>query len=120
LNRLFKLLNTEPDEGLNPVLAGYFSKLVNTLLQKKPNQMVSYLFRHQTAQARLLKLIEHIESPSICDLLSQILQTEEQNNFADELLEKMSELKCEATEKLVEKLLQTGSQAVGTVLTELL
>lgn len=120
LNRLFKLLNNDSAEELNPVLAGYFSKVIGMLLKKKPNQMVSYLFRHPQAEARMLQLIEHIEAPSICEILSQILQTEEQNNFADELLDRMSDLKKVAAEKLVEKLFSTGSEAVGTVLIDLL
>ena len=35
LERLFKFVKTEGDEQLNPVLSGYFCKLVSLLISRK-------------------------------------------------------------------------------------
>jgi hypothetical protein len=35
LERLFKFIETEGDEDLNPVLSGYFCKLVSLLISRK-------------------------------------------------------------------------------------
>ena len=43
LNRLFKFVRTE-EKPLNPVLSGYFSKLVTLLINRKQKQLVPYIF----------------------------------------------------------------------------
>jgi len=42
LDRLFKFLEDE-DEPVNPVLAGYFSKVVQLLINRKQKQIVPYI-----------------------------------------------------------------------------
>ena len=46
LDRLFKFIRTEPEdkEELNPVLSGYFCKLVSILISRKCRQLVPYVF----------------------------------------------------------------------------
>ena len=44
LDRLFKFLDTkEDDEPVNAVLAGYFSKVVQLLINRKQKQIVPYI-----------------------------------------------------------------------------
>jgi len=43
LDRLFKFVMTDK-KPLNPVLAGYFAKLVTLLINRKQKQLVPYVF----------------------------------------------------------------------------
>ena len=43
LDRLFKFVRSQ-EKPLNPVLAGYFSKLVTLLINRKQKQIVPYVF----------------------------------------------------------------------------
>lgn len=43
LDRLFKFVRTD-DKPLNPVLAGYFAKLVTLLINRKQKQLIPYVF----------------------------------------------------------------------------
>ena len=44
LDRLFKFIRTPGKEQLNPVLSGYFCKLVSLLISRKQKSLVPYIF----------------------------------------------------------------------------
>ena len=43
LDRLFRFIRSK-DTPLNPVLAGYFAKLVTILINRKPKSLIPYVF----------------------------------------------------------------------------
>jgi len=43
LDRLFKFIMSKDDEPVNPVLSGYFSKVVCLLINRKQKQVVPYI-----------------------------------------------------------------------------
>jgi hypothetical protein len=44
LDRLFKFVRTADNEQLNPVLSGYFCKLVSLLISRKQKLLIPYIF----------------------------------------------------------------------------
>lgn len=67
LDHLFKFLRTE--ERLNPVLSGYFSKLVSTLLRSRKKEMVDYFIKENIFDL----LLNHIYQDSISELVNKVL-----------------------------------------------
>ena len=61
--------NEEPE--LNPVLAGYFSKLIACLLKHKKFELQKYIFQSK----HLKSLIDHLYDTSIADLLVKLLSS---------------------------------------------
>jgi hypothetical protein len=72
LEKLLSFLDT--DEPLNLVLAGYFSKIFLILLNNKAKDTYQYVYKHHEV---LEKLIKHIYSKSISELLVKILNVSE-------------------------------------------
>ncbi|CAG9314157.1 unnamed protein product [Blepharisma stoltei] len=75
LDRLFKFLSA--DLPNNPILAGYFSRTLHSLLVKNSYALLSYLYDtngHGKALAR------HLYSKSISDILERILTCETHTN----------------------------------------
>lgn len=75
------------DEELNYVLAGYFSRVITSLFNKKMTSLTNYFFQEK----RYLKLLKHIASRSIAELVSKIL-TLDTCSFLEEREELLSEL----------------------------
>ena len=67
LDHLFKFLRTE--ERLNPVLSGYFSKLVSSLLRSRKKEMVDYINKENIFDL----LLNHIYQDSISELVNKVL-----------------------------------------------
>ena len=75
LEKLFLFLDTPENEQVNPVLAGYFSKLINIFINKKPKNIYSYMYSNPTL---LEKMVRHTYSKSISEVLVKFLTYEEQ------------------------------------------
>jgi SIT4 phosphatase-associated protein len=76
------VLEKKKGEEVNPVLSGYFWKIVITLLAYKPKEIMSYIYSKQTV---LEKMLEHVYDKSICDIIIKVLNisnnaTSAQNN----------------------------------------
>jgi hypothetical protein len=69
LEHVLRFLDT--DDELNPVLCGYFSKLVLEIFRKKTQSFLAYLYK---IEGTMTKFVKHIYNRSICDVLCQILQ----------------------------------------------
>jgi len=54
------------EEILNPVLAGYCTKLLQILFENYPRQMVEYMYSHPQ---HLHKMAQHIQTQGVSDLL---------------------------------------------------
>jgi serine/threonine-protein phosphatase 6 regulatory subunit 1 len=57
LDRLFRFLKSE-NKPLNPVLAGYFTKLVTLLINRKSKQLMPYVFAPESTI--IDRLVEHV------------------------------------------------------------
>lgn len=66
-------------EAVNLTLAGYFSKAVQALLKRNSYELISFLYDgHQYGK----KLLCHLYSKSICDLIEKLLSCEDHVNPA--------------------------------------
>ncbi len=79
LDFLFSFLEDVGKE-LNPVLCGYFCKMVNCLLTKRTKQTITYLYTHSHI---LVNMVRHLESRGVYELLMRILRID--NSVAEEL-----------------------------------
>jgi len=64
LEYLFSFLDS--NEELNPVLSGYFNKVVESLFRRNPEKMIEFVYDNEGIMANLTK---HIGNRSISDLL---------------------------------------------------
>lgn len=60
-----------PSEELNPLLAGYFSKLINSLLNYNKKKFHSYLYN---TPGLMGQLINFIGNKSISEFVTKVLQ----------------------------------------------
>ena len=72
-SKLFEFLDNEP---FTTILAGYFSKLLISLISKKPSETINLI----TNNGYLEKLSSKLKTKSISDIISKILTVEEPNN----------------------------------------
>lgn len=72
LEKLFSLLNT--NEEINATLAGYFSKVMQIIIEKRKLDLLEYIF---TYKEHAINLINHSYSKSIADVLSKVLSNED-------------------------------------------
>ena len=81
LERLFKFIKVEAgtteETQLNPVLAGYFCKLVSLLISRKQKQLVPFVFA--PGSEIIDYLLKHIYQRSIAEILSKFLTQVEDN-----------------------------------------
>lgn len=102
LDRLFKFLEAEEDdEPVNPVLAGYFSKVVQLLVNRKQKQIVPYIIADENKVIE--KLLRHVYSRSVAEVIHRLLHIVE-SNFEDDLSVKIAEKKQAIMTALIEKL----------------
>jgi hypothetical protein len=107
LDRLFSFLNTE-EKPLNPVLSGYFSKLVTLLLTRRQKQLVPYIFNTENDSKLVDLLLFHVYQKSLSEFLNKLLALST-GDFEEEQAEIISKKQKEIYEKLIEKL---GSEEV--------
>ena len=103
LDRLFKFIRTEGDEQLNPVLSGYFCKLVSILISRKCRQLVPYVFSPGSDLIEML--LKHVYQRSISEILNKLLTQIDMNDAEYE-----TEVRAQITEKqkmAVSKLIDT-------------
>lgn len=64
------ILSADKNVEINPVLSGYFEKVIFALLGYKQKQVMNYIY---TKDKLMDKLIEHIYDKSICDIIIKVL-----------------------------------------------
>lgn len=89
LDRLFKFIRTE-ETPLNPVLAGYFFRLVNLLIMRKQKQLVPYIFGDNSDVIDCL--LRHVYQKSVSEVLNKLLNILG-INFDEEMVAKIQEKK---------------------------
>lgn len=87
LKHLFRFVETQ-EYPVNPVLAGYFAKLLVLLLNRKQKQIVPFLFSNECTL--IDKLMFHIYQKSVSDVLQKILNVSDQN-YEEELQKSIKE-----------------------------
>ena len=71
LDDVFNLiLSKNKNDEVNPVLSGYFKKIILGLLSYKQKEMMSYIYTKETLME---KLLNHVYDNSICDVIIKIL-----------------------------------------------
>jgi len=63
------------DEPLNPVLAGYFCKIINSLISRKRNQFIPFMFKRDA----FTHLINHLDCKSFVEVVVKLMNIEESN-----------------------------------------
>ena len=81
LDRLFKFIRTD-EKPLNPVLAGYFSKLTILMINRKQKQIIPYIFGPDSDI--LDCLLKHIYQKSVAEVLQKLMNIVD-TNFDSEL-----------------------------------
>jgi F0F1-type ATP synthase delta subunit len=71
LEKLLSLLNCSE---INPVLAGYFAKAMQVLLEKRKLDIMQYIFQYKE---HILNILKHSYNKSIAEILSKILSNED-------------------------------------------
>ena len=69
LDRLFSFIQQEGD--LNPVLSGYFCKLVSLLICRKQKQFIQYIFAERGDI--IDNLVRHVGQKSISEILNKLM-----------------------------------------------
>jgi hypothetical protein len=69
LDLLYSIL-LSTNQTLNPILASYFSRIINTLIIRKPNELMNYLKSHETFKD---DFIHNLDSTSITDILYRLI-----------------------------------------------
>jgi serine/threonine-protein phosphatase 6 regulatory subunit 3 len=69
LDLLYSFL-TLNNQTLNPILASYFSRIINTLIIRKSNEIINYFKSQNTFQNDFLN---HLDSTSITDILYHLI-----------------------------------------------
>lgn len=90
LDRLFKFIESESEDQVNPVLAGYFSKVVQLLINRKQKQIVPYIIGDENQVVE--KLLKHVYSRSVAEVIHRILHITE-SNFEEDISSKIAKKK---------------------------
>ena len=101
LDRLFKFTKTEDEEPVNSVLAGYFSKVVQLLINRKQKQIVPYIVADENMVIE--NLLKHVYSRSVAEVIHRILNIVD-SNFEEEISTKISEKKQLILTSLIDQL----------------
>ena len=71
LDQVFNfILDKKKGEEINPVLSGYFEKIIIALLGYRPKEIMRYIY---SKQIFLEKMLEHVYDKSICDIIIKVL-----------------------------------------------
>ncbi|XP_036130745.1 serine/threonine-protein phosphatase 6 regulatory subunit 1 isoform X2 [Molossus molossus] len=95
LNRLYGFLQS--GGCLNPLLASFFSKVMGVLINRKPDQLVSFLRKKDDFVGLLL---QHLGTSAIMDLLLRLLTCVERPQLRQEVVNWLNE------EKIVQRLIE--------------
>ena len=106
LDRLFKFLRTD-DKPLNPVLSGYFAKLVTLLINRKQKQLIPFIYASESDI--IDRLLYHVYQKSISELLNKLLSIQE-NDFDSQVAQIMQKKQQQVVQNLLQKLSSEASE----------
>mmetsp|Transcript_32815 Transcript_32815/g.50105 ORF Transcript_32815/g.50105 Transcript_32815/m.50105 type:complete len:446 (-) Transcript_32815:607-1944(-) len=99
LDRLFAFVHQEGE--LNPVLSGYFCKLVSLLISRKQKQLIPYIYGQNSMI--IDSLLNHVYQKSVSEVLNKLL-VQLDTDYDEEVLAQIKAKQAMAVNKLVEKL----------------
>jgi len=70
LDLLYSFLTTNNNSQLNPILVSYFSRIINTLIIRKPSEIINYFKSRDTFKN---DFFNHLNSTSIIDILYRLI-----------------------------------------------
>ena len=99
LDRLFKFVRQEPgDDELNPVLSGYFFKLVSLLISRKQKLLVPYIFAPESDVME--SMINHIGNKSVSEILNKLVNQID-SDYEPSLQEQIRQKQKMVVEKII-------------------
>ena len=87
LDRLFKFVKSSDNQPVNSVLAGYFSKVVQLLINRKQKQIVPYIIGDENQVVE--SLLKHVYSRSVAEVIHRLLHIVE-SNFEEDVATKIA------------------------------
>ncbi|UJR16212.1 hypothetical protein I4U23_003122 [Adineta vaga] len=113
LDLLYSFLLSKDNETLNPILASYFVRIINTLIIRKPNEILIYFKSRDTFKEDFLR---HLDSTSMTDMLYHFISdSAEQRSDAIKWYEDINLI-----DGLIEQFLLTESKSIQINITSLL
>ena len=107
LDRLMKFIRST-DKPLNAVLAGYFSKLVTLLINRKQKNLLPYIFSQDSDVIDCL--LYHVYQKSISELLFKFLSLTDERLGEDNLTTEIKAKQEYILSTLIEKLSPQASE----------
>jgi len=112
LERLLKFIRQE-EKPVNAVLAGYFSKLVTLLINRKSKSLFPYIFGQSSDFVDCL--LHHVYQKSLSELITKLLNISEETarNASNEevnVAASVKERQAHILNRLIEKLSPTASE----------
>ena len=101
LDRLFKFIRISGDEQLNPVLSGYFCKLVSLLISRKQKGLVPYIFAPNSDIIE--NMVKHVYQKSISEVLNKLL-TQIDGDYEPEIMAEIKAKQQLAVARLIDML----------------
>jgi hypothetical protein len=101
LDRLFKFIRTPGKEQLNPVLSGYFCKLVSLLISRKQKSLVPYIFAPNSDIIE--NMVRHVYQKSISEVLNKLL-TQIDGDYEPEVMAEIKAKQQLAVTRLIDML----------------
>lgn len=113
LNLLYSFLLSTEEQTLNPILASYFARILNTVIIRKPNEILTYFKSRPTFKEDFFR---HLDSTSVTDILYHIISDSgEQRSDAIKWYEEINLI-----DGLIEQLLVAESKSIQINITSLL
>ncbi|CAF1109873.1 unnamed protein product [Adineta ricciae] len=113
LNLLYSFLLSTEEQTLNPILASYFTRILNTLIIRKPNEMLTYFKSRQTFKEDFFR---HLDSTPVTDILYHLISdSSEQRSDVIKWYEDINLI-----DGLIEQLLIAESKSIQINITSLL
>jgi serine/threonine-protein phosphatase 6 regulatory subunit 3 len=113
LEFLYTFLSSTDNETLNPILASFFARIINTLIIRRPNEIIKFLKSREKFKDEFL---HHLDSTSITDILYRLISDSgEQRSNTIQWYEDMNLI-----DGLIQQFLITESKSVQINITNLL
>lgn len=101
------------ERTLNPILASYFAKIINTLIVRKTSEIIQYFQQRQTFEEDFFR---HADTTSIIDILyrlvadsseqrSDVIKWYEERNLIDGLIQEFLRAECQSAQMNIANLL---------------
>ena len=112
LDLLYSFLLLNNNETLNPILASYFSRIITTLIIRKPNELINYIKSRKTFKT---DFFHHLYSTSITDILYHLVS--DSGEYRSDMIKWYEDINL--IDGLIEEFLITESKSAQINITNL-